>query len=134
MNNKLVILLILLVAAVGVYLVITGDQVGDEVDNNEQSQVNEEVTDYSFVEEGVIVYGNPGMEEGVYHLVYDKPGAPGANVELVFQDDSDCKMVESGDCGSIFEIKEKRVKIQGNPVSDDLSEGVVVGILELIEE
>src|SRR6056297_376367 len=121
MSKKFTLLLILLAVVAGVYLLITGERVDTNLDNeieDEQIQVDEGMDEYSFVEEGVMVYGNPGMEEGVYYLVYDKPGAPGANVKLVFQEDSECKVLEEGDCSSISEAEDKRVKVYGVPVNE----------------
>ncbi len=44
----------------------------------------------NFEEAGNIVINNPGMQENVWYLVYDSPGAPGSSVKLSFGEESLC--------------------------------------------
>jgi len=45
-----------------------------------------------FSQTGNITRDNPGMKQGVWYLVYDKPGTPALNAELKFNEDSMCQI------------------------------------------
>jgi len=45
----------------------------------------------NFSQSGNIVKNNPGMEEGVWFLIYDEPGSPAKNVKLIFDKYSVCE-------------------------------------------
>jgi hypothetical protein len=45
----------------------------------------------NFIEEGNLVFNNPGLVENVWYLVYDTEGAAANNVKLIFDENSVCK-------------------------------------------
>ena len=52
-------------------------------------KAGEKLTDFS--ETGNITKDNPGMKQGIWYLVYEKPGEPALNAELKFNEDSLCQ-------------------------------------------
>jgi hypothetical protein len=91
------------------------------IENNEPEGV-------SFIQEGVLVKNNPGLKEGVWYLVYEKPSQPGLNVELQFNEESICFDDDCFDLSS--DLVGTRVKIEGlkndNQVLVYSLEGVVI--------
>ncbi len=69
--------------------------------NNCQCQGGECVSvspiNINFEEEGNLVKDPPGLEEGWY-LVYEKPGAPGLSVNLVFNKETECDYLGENNC------------------------------------
>lgn len=63
----------------------------------------------NFIEEGNIVFGEPGSTDIVWHLVYDTEGAPANNVKLIFDENSVCKNKTS--CSDL--MLGQRVEIRG---------------------
>jgi len=45
----------------------------------------------NFNQTGHLIKDNPGLEAGVWYLVYEKPGAPALTVKLSFNNQSVCK-------------------------------------------
>ncbi|MFA5071947.1 MAG: hypothetical protein WC511_06385 [Candidatus Pacearchaeota archaeon] len=45
----------------------------------------------NFIEEGNLVFNNPGLVENVWYLVYDTEGAAANNVKLIFDEKSICR-------------------------------------------
>ena len=89
-----------------------------------------EVSKSGFDEIGNLVKDNPGLEPGVWHLSYEKPGKPALTKRLVFTDSSACVGErEGGDCDPEELAIGSRVRVVGNR-----EDGVVaVTLLELVE-
>ncbi len=83
-----------------------------------------------FREIGNITRDNPGYPDGVWHLLYERPGEPALNEPLVFTNKSTCVAGgETGICDSDrFEVGAK-VEIKGK-IKD---EGVEVETLKFLE-
>lgn len=64
----------------------------------------------NFSRVGNLVINNPGLEEGVWHLVYETPGSPANAVKLVFDGKSNCKN-QTGSCLDL--IVGERVSVKG---------------------
>lgn len=67
---------------------------------NRQDGENDAITpEIDFRETGNMVKNNPGFKPDAWYLVYEKPGAPAMNKELVFDGQSRCKADgETGIC------------------------------------
>ena len=70
---------VVLIALVGLLVIYLGPQ--KEQGNNNNPEMN-------FRKSGYLVKDNPGFKANTWYLVYDMPGAPGLNVELIFDQDS----------------------------------------------
>lgn len=72
------------------------------------------VSSIDFEKTGNLVKDNPGMEEGVWYLVFDEPGAPGSNVKLDFTESSICaEGQENNTCDPTQFTQGDRVKVLG---------------------
>ena len=78
----------------------------------------------NFSEEGTLIFNNPGFEQGVWYLSYEKSGNPALYTKLYFDSNSDCGIA----CSDIF--AGERVKIKGI----DNGEEVMVRELRTISE
>jgi len=58
-----------------------------KVDIFEEENIN-------FIKTGNVVMNNPGMEEGIWYLIYEEPGSPAQIIELFFEEE---KNINIGD-------------------------------------
>jgi hypothetical protein len=126
-KNLLILVVVIILVVLGFVFIGLKDDVDNPVENNEPV--------YDFEEAGTIVYNNPGMEENMYFLIYDKEGAPGSSVKLILAVDSRCLIRADEDCRAISNVVEKRVEVKGNYIdAEDSSKGLKVAILTPLEE
>ena len=70
------------------------------------------VTDFS--KTGNIIKNNPGLKGNVWYLVYEEPGSPALNAELIFDQASQCIIDgKTNPCSSVSLENGERVKIDG---------------------
>ncbi len=82
-------------------------------EEKENSKVVEEGT--SFIQEGVLIKNNPGLEEEVWYLSYEKAGNPGLKIKLKFDKESDCIIEKEVDCLNLSEeLIGTKVQIEGS--------------------
>ena len=114
--NKFIIVLLIVVIGLGVFAFVSRNA-GQKVALN-------------FEESGVIVKDNPGFEPNVWHLIYEKPGAPALNVKLSFDGNSKCieGQFEEICYSNLFRSGDK-VVVQGSKREDT----VLVSSLEIKE-
>jgi hypothetical protein len=48
------------------------------------------IQEFDFEKTGNITKDNPGMETGIWNLIWEEPGAPALSVSLVFNENSIC--------------------------------------------
>ncbi|MFP4022720.1 MAG: hypothetical protein ACLFNR_01020 [Candidatus Paceibacterota bacterium] len=84
---------------------------------------------FDFSEKGRIVINNPGYPEGVWHLLYEKPGAPALSEALLFDEESICLEEEESVCDPSSLESGLMVSVKG--LQKD--EGVLVRELKYIE-
>lgn len=127
MNNTSKIILLLVLIAVGVYLIFF-------MGNSESPSVVLDGEEITFAEVGNITFNNPGMEEGLFFLVYEEPGQPALTQKLLFDSNSICLI--QGEAGACEELAledllpEERAGIEGVEEED----GVLVRKLTIPRE
>lgn len=85
-----------------------------------EEQVNNETNEFD--KTGNLVRNNPGMEPGVWHLVFEEPGAPALSVQLQFTSSSICADgAENNTCDPEELTEGGRVHILG----EESGEGVI---------
>lgn len=72
----------------------------------------------NFEKQGVLVVNNPGLKKDTLYLVYEEPGAPGLNKELVFEEESRCFAEEEINCSLLPEqesdhLSGLRIRLEG---------------------
>ncbi|MFZ2390743.1 MAG: hypothetical protein WAW15_02920 [Minisyncoccales bacterium] len=75
----------------------------------------------NFVEQGNLVFNNPGLVENVWYLVYDTPGAAANNVKLIFDEKSICRNQTS--CSDLMigqQVEIRGVRNDGEVLVKDL--------------
>ena len=80
----------------------------------------------NFSRTGNLVINNPGLEENVWHLIYETPGSPANTVKLIFNAKSVCKN-QTGSCLDL--IVGERVSVKGI----DNGGGVLVKEMEFLD-
>ncbi len=138
-QNILIIILILVLLLGAIVFVMqrdTGEGPIIENGNNTTSTPEEgEEETAGFSETGNIVINNPGFEEDVFYLSYEKPGQVGLSEKLIFNEDSSCVKEQEVNCNeTIPENREdwsgKRVKVDGS----ETEEGIIVEKLEFLDQ
>jgi hypothetical protein len=69
----------------------------------------------NFSRAGNLVLDNPGMENGVWYLIYETPGSPANSVKLSFDSKSVCRN-QSDSCLDL--IAGERVSVKGIKIND----------------
>lgn len=71
----------------------------------------------NFSRTGNLVIDNPGMESGVWYLVYETPGSPANSVKLSFDSKSSCK---NRDNSCLDLVIGEKVSVKGIKDGDDV--------------
>lgn len=88
MKNLSIFIALIIVASIGAF--VYWNFVKEETSTPIENEVD-------FIKTGNAVKDNPGFKPGVWYLVYEEPGAPGKNIELVFDVESPTADLNQGD-------------------------------------
>jgi hypothetical protein len=81
---------------------------------DEKECVSMSLMNINFEEEGNLAKDIPGLGEG-WFLVYEKPGAPGLSVKLVFNKETECDYLGENNCAPFVsgELIGQRISVSG---------------------
>lgn len=124
-----ILILVLLAGAAGYYYFTRNNPPSDQLSDTGTPQMTDQLQpsptpqiSVNFSQEGNLVKDNPGLKADTWYLVYEKPGTAALNIELIFIDQSECKIVKSSAACSLDDLeKGERVKIDGSAQANQLT-------------
>jgi hypothetical protein len=122
MNKTVVLVILLMVVSFGVAFLLSPRETNAPTDEPIEESQNEVGT---FNEVGNIVKDNPGMEPGLWYVVYEQAGSPAVSKVLEFLPTSICvQNAGNNPCEPELFNQGNRVRVEGSLTNEDTVEVV----------
>jgi hypothetical protein len=112
-NSIAIIVLLALIVGLGLGYYFGYDHGWEKSSNLNEAE--NETTGTPFLEQGILMYNNPGLKADTWFLNYEKPGQPALKAELVLNDQSQCVNVTGGmaSCKELWYSVGSKVEVEG---------------------